>query len=90
MDKQQIEDILLGIKDIGDSYINIIDVIQITEKVPINNLNELLENANNLKLNLEENSDLDLEDENNWYDLIKDYLEKIQDEKTSQKDKSYN
>ena len=90
LDKQQIEDILLGIKDIGDSYINIIDVIQITEKVPINNLNELLENANNLKLNLEENSDLDLEDENNWYDLIKDYLEKIQDEKTSQKDKSYN
>lgn len=90
LDKQQIEDILLGIKDIGDSYINMIDVIQITDNITIDDLVYLLENTNNLKEKLNGNTDLELEDENNWYDLINDCLKIVQDEGTGKEYRSYN
>ena len=87
--KQKIEEILTEINKIGESYINLIDNMQITQNPEITDLQTLLQTADKLNLSLAENSDLDISDEKTWRDTIKDSLETIQLEGTTAEHKSY-
>lgn len=88
--KQKIEEILTEINKIGESYLSLIDNMQITQNPQITDLQTLLQKADKLNLSLAENSDLDIADEKTWRDLIKDSLETLQDTETSTEHKSYN
>lgn len=87
--KQKIEEILTEINKIGESYINLINNMQITQNPEITDLQTLLQTADKLNLSLAENSDLDISDEKTWRDTIKDSLETIQLEGTTAEHKSY-
>lgn len=87
--KQKIEEILTEINKIGESYINLIDNMQITQTPEITDLQTLLQTADKLNLSIAENSDLDISDEKTWRDTIKDSLETIQLEGTNAEHKSY-
>ena len=87
--KQKIEEILTEINKIGESYINLIDNMQITQTPEITDLQTLLQTADKLNLSIAENSDLDISDEKTWRDTIKDSLETIQLEGTTAEHKSY-
>lgn len=88
--KQKIEEILTEINKIGESYISLIDNMQITQIPEITDLQTLLQTADKLNLNIAENSDLDISDEKAWKDIIKGYLEIIQEEGTTVEHKIYN
>ena len=87
--KQKIEEILTEINKIGESYINLIDNMQITQTPEITDLQTLLQTADKLNLKIAENSDLDISDEKAWQDTINDSLETIQEEVTTTEHKSY-
>ena len=89
LSKQKIEEILTEINKIGESYINLIDNMQITQTPEITDLQTLLQTADKLNLSIAENSDLDISDEKTWRDTIKDSLETIQLEGTTAEHKSY-
>lgn len=89
LSKQKIEEILTEINKIGESYINLINNMQITQNPEITDLQTLLQTADKLNLSIAENSDLDISDEKTWRDTIKDSLETIQLEGTTAEHKSY-
>ena len=90
LSKQKIEEILTEINKIGESYINLIDNMQITQTPEITDLQTLLQTTDKLNLKIAENSDLDISDEKAWQDTINDSLETIQEEVTTTEHKSYN
>ena len=88
--KQKIEEILTEINKIGESYVNLIDNMQITQNPQITDLQTLLQSVDKLDISITENSDLDIVDEKVWRDSIKDSLEILKATGTTEEHKSYN
>ena len=88
--KQKMEEILTEINKIGESYISLIDNMQITQNPQITDLQTLLQSADKLDISITENSDLDIVDEKVWRDSIKNSLEIVKATGTTEEYKSYN